>query len=85
MQTGIFTTASCFARPALNLEQADYALLPPNRTGAMMLWKERGWQAVYFDDTAVVLVKNIKKFPRLAGSQTTVLARRKRQGRGRLP
>ena len=38
-------------QPALNLEQADFALLPPNMAGAVMLWKERGWQPVYSDDT----------------------------------
>ena len=67
-----FYNGELFRQPALNLEQADYALLPPNMAGAVMLWKERGWQPVYSDDTAVVLVKNMKEFPLLAGLQATV-------------
>ena len=59
-------------QPALNLEQADYALLPPKMAGAVMLWKQRGWQPVYSDATAVVLVKDLKQFPQLAGLSATV-------------
>ena len=58
-----FYNAELFRQPALDLEQADFALLPPNMAGAVMLWKQRGWQPVYSDDTAVVLVKNMKQFP----------------------
>jgi hypothetical protein len=67
-----FYNAEMSRRPVLNLEQADFALLPPNMAGAVMLWKERGWQPVYSDDTAVVLVKDMKQFPLLAGLQATV-------------
>jgi hypothetical protein len=56
----------------LDLEQADFALLPPNMARAVMLWKQRGWQPVYSDGTAVVLVKDLKQFPQLAGLQATV-------------
>ena len=59
-------------QPALNLAQADFALLPPKMAGAVMLWKQRDWQPVYSDDVAVVLVKDMKQFPLLAGLQATV-------------
>jgi hypothetical protein len=59
-------------QPVLNLEQTDFALLPPNMAGAVMLWKKYAWQPVYRDDAAVVLVKDLKRFPSLAGLQTTV-------------
>lgn len=67
-----FYNAEMSRQPALNLAQADFALLPPNMAGAVMLWKQRGWQPVYADDTAVVLVKDLKQFPQLAGLQATV-------------
>ena len=67
-----FYNAEMSRQPVLNLEQADFALLPPNMAGAVMLWKQRGWQPVYSDDTAVVLVKDLKQFPQLAGLQATV-------------
>jgi len=67
-----FYNAEMSRQPALNLEQADFALLPPNMAGAVMLWKQRGWQPVYSDATAVVLVKDLKQFPQLAGLSATV-------------
>jgi hypothetical protein len=59
-------------QPVLNLEQADFALLPPNMAGVVMLWKQGVWRLVYRDDVAVVLVKGMKQFPLLAGLQATV-------------
>jgi hypothetical protein len=67
-----FYNAEMSRLPVPNLEQADFALLPPNMAGAVMLWKKYGWQPVYRDDAAVVLVKNLKQFPSLAGLQATV-------------
>jgi hypothetical protein len=67
-----FYNAEMSRQPMLKLEQADFALLPPNMAGAVMLWKKYGWQPVYRDDAAVVLVKDIKQFPLLAGLQATV-------------
>jgi hypothetical protein len=67
-----FYNAEMSRQPVLNLEQADFALLPPNMAGAVMLWKQRGWQPVYSDDAAVVLVKDMKQFPLLAGLQATM-------------
>ena len=67
-----FYNAEVSRQPALNLEQADFALLPPNMAGAGMLWQKLGWQPVYSDNTAVVLVRDIKQFPQLAGLKATV-------------
>ena len=35
-----FYNAEMSKQPVLNLEQADFALLPPNMAGAVMLWKK---------------------------------------------
>ena len=67
-----FYNAEMSRQPALNLEQADFALLPPKMAGAGLLWQKLGWQPVYSDDVAVVLVKDLKQFPQLAGLQATV-------------
>jgi hypothetical protein len=67
-----FYNAEMSRQPALNLEQADFALLPTKMAGATMLVHERGWQPVYYDETAVVLVKDLKQFPQLAGMKATV-------------
>jgi len=56
-----------FDTNALDISRADYALLPSNLAGGFALAKNDGWQAVYADDLAVVLVKNPKQFPQLAG------------------
>jgi hypothetical protein len=66
-----FYNAEMSKQPVLNLEQTDFALLPPNMAGAVMLWKKYAWQPVYRDDTAVVLVRDLKQFPLLAGLQAT--------------
>jgi hypothetical protein len=56
-----------FDTNVLNLARADYALLPSNLAGSFALAKNGGWQAVYVDDLAVVLVKKVRQFPKLAG------------------
>jgi hypothetical protein len=57
---------------SLDIETADYALLPQSLAGAFMLSKQYGWQPVYVDDLAVILVKKPAKFPKLAGLQFPV-------------
>jgi hypothetical protein len=54
-----------FDTNALNLAQADFALLPSNLAGSVALAKDYGWQPVYFDNLAVVLVKSAAQFPQL--------------------
>jgi hypothetical protein len=62
-----FYNAESFDRAALDVSRADFALLPSNLAGGLALTKQYGWQAVYFDNLAVVLVKNPNQFPKLAG------------------
>ena len=67
-----FYNAEPFDETALNLSQADFALLPSKLAGALSLAKQDGWQAVYFDNLAVVLVKKMNQFPKLAGLKLPV-------------
>jgi hypothetical protein len=62
-----FYNAEPFDTNALNLARADFALLPAHLAGTEALARNDGWHPVYFDDLAVVLVKNPSQFPRLAG------------------
>lgn len=61
-----------FDTNALNLARSDYALLPSHLAGSLALVKEDGWRPVYYDDLAVVLVKNPRDFPGLAGLKLPV-------------
>jgi hypothetical protein len=56
----------------LDIDKADLALLPVNLAGAEMLSKQFKWQAVYFDDLAVVLARQPLHFPKLAGVKLPV-------------
>jgi hypothetical protein len=56
-----------FDTNALDISRADYALLPSHFAGSFELAKNYGWRAVYDDDLAVILVKNVQQFPKLAG------------------
>jgi hypothetical protein len=61
-----------FDTNALSLARADFALLPSHLVGGEMLAKNDGWHPVYFDDCAVVLVKNLAQFPKLTGLKIPV-------------
>jgi hypothetical protein len=61
-----------FDRAALDLNRADFALLPSKLAGSLALAKHDGWQTVYFDNLAVVLVKDPNQFPKLAGVKMPV-------------
>ena len=52
-------------RTVLDIAQADLALLPVRLAGSVALVKKYGWQPVYFDDLAVVLVRDIHLYPQL--------------------
>ncbi len=67
-----FYNAEPFDTNALNLARADYALLPSDLAGALALKKEFGWTPVYYDNLAVVLVRNPGEFPDLTGLQLPV-------------
>jgi len=49
----------------LDISKADVALLPVNLAGAAALSSKYGWQAVYFDSLAVVLVRDPRRYPQL--------------------
>ena len=67
-----FYNAEPAAGTALDIERADFALLPINLPGALALVKQHGWQAAYLDNLAVVLVKNPGQFPKLNGLKLPV-------------
>jgi hypothetical protein len=67
-----FYNAESFNPSALDLSRADFALLPSKLAGALSLTKQYGWQAVYFDNLAVVLVKKTGQYPKLAGLKLPV-------------
>lgn len=66
--------AESFDTKALDLDHAEFALLPSNLAGSLALAKNYGWHPVYLDGLAVVLVKNPDKFPALAGIKLPVEA-----------
>jgi hypothetical protein len=45
--------------------EADFALLPVNLAGTRALAARAGWQAVYYDDTAVLLARDAMRFQSL--------------------
>jgi hypothetical protein len=53
----------------LDIRKADLALLPVNLAGAVALAHEPGWQAVYYDDLAVVLVREPRRYGKLASEK----------------
>lgn len=59
---------------ALDISQADLALLPMKLVGAVNLSKMPGWKTVYVDLLAVVLVRDAERFPKLAGMNLPVKA-----------
>jgi hypothetical protein len=50
----------------LDIGKADLALLPANLAGTLALSHREGWQVAYYDDLAVVLVRQARRFPKLA-------------------
>jgi hypothetical protein len=51
----------------LDIGKADLALLPANLAGAAALARKPEWQVVYYDNLAVVLVREARRFPKIAG------------------
>ena len=66
----------------LNLDEADLALLPSSIAGGYALAKRPGWKVVYYDDTAMLLVRNPDRFPALT-QLTLPVAGPKSASRGR--
>jgi hypothetical protein len=67
-----FYNAEPVDKTALDIGRADFALLPAKLAGAFALARQHGWQPVYGDELAVVLVKKTGEFPKLAGLQLPV-------------
>jgi hypothetical protein len=61
-----FYNAEPFDEKVLNVDAADFALLPANLVGAGALAKRPDWKAIYYDDTAVVLAHHPERFAQLA-------------------
>jgi hypothetical protein len=53
----------------LDIGKADLALLPATLAGALELSRAFGWKALYYDDVAVVLARNVKGFPQLSAQR----------------
>jgi hypothetical protein len=67
-----FYNGEAVDKKILDIDRADLALLPANLAGAAALLKRPGWQAVYFDDLAVVLARQPSRFAKLAGMKLPV-------------
>jgi hypothetical protein len=67
-----FYNGDTFDRTVLDVNHADLALLPAKLAGSLALAKQDGWHAVYYDNLAVVLVRNVNQFPKLAGLKLPV-------------
>jgi len=80
-----FYNAEPFDPAALDLSRADFALLPSDMTSALQLAQRGGWQAVYFDDRALVLVKNAGQFSKLSGLKLPVEGVGATRGRAPFP
>jgi hypothetical protein len=75
---------------ALPIDQADFALLPPKLAAVESLRLRPGWQIVYSDETAAILVRNAQRFSGLKdmhlpvqGSKAASLGRARFGGRPR--
>ena len=70
----------------LDIGKANLALLPVDLAGAETLAREPGWQAVYKDSLAVVLVREPRRYPRLTPEKLPVVgAPDAAQGRAPFP
>jgi hypothetical protein len=56
-----------FDTNAVDISRADFALLPSHLMGSFVFAQKHGFEPVYVDDLAVVLVKNPGHFPKLYG------------------
>ncbi len=56
-----------FDEKVLDVDQADLALLPANLAGTAALAHRPGWSVIYYDDLAVILARDVERFPELRG------------------
>lgn len=57
----------------LDLSKAELALLPRRLAGVSMLIRDFGWKAVHADPLAVVLVRDLARFPAFSGLSLPVM------------
>jgi hypothetical protein len=69
----------------LNPDKADFALLPVNLAGTRALAARAGWQAVYYDDTAVLLARDAMRFQSLHELKLPVRGNAAAQDRAAFP
>jgi len=83
-----FYNGEPFDEHVLDIDQADFALLPANLAGAQALARRPGWQVIYYDDLAVVEARDVGRFSQLhslslpmVGAKSAVLGRMPFPGR----
>jgi hypothetical protein len=59
-------------KTVFNPDDADLALLPVKLAGAAALGSQPGWRAIYYDDVAVLLARDVKRFPKLGNLQLPI-------------
>ncbi len=81
-----FYNGEPFDEKVLNPNAADFALLPVKLAGAVALSHRPGWKAIYFDDLAVILARDIQRFPSLNSAPNPVIGTKDAiLGRARFP
>ncbi len=77
-----FYNGDPFDGKVLDVDQADFALLPATLAGTAALAQRPGWTVIYHDDLAAILARDVSRFPELsslslpvAGSKSAVLGR----------
>lgn len=77
-----FYNGEPFDEQVLDIDQADFALLPANLAGAAALAHRPGWRVIYYDDLAVIMARDLERFAQLqslplpvVGPKSAVLGR----------
>lgn len=77
-----FYNGEPFDGKVLDIDQADFALLPANLAGTAALAQRPGWTVIYDDDLAVILAREVNRFSELSslslpvtGPKSAVLGR----------
>jgi hypothetical protein len=79
-----FYNGEPFDERVLNIDGADFALLPANLAGAATLARRPGWQVIYYDDLAVIMVRGVERFPQLHSLSLPIVGA-KSEVQGRVP
>ena len=68
-----FYNGEPFDEKVLDVDQADLALLPANLAGTAALAHRPGWTVIYYDDLAVILAREVERFPELSSLSLPVV------------